>query len=422
MPTRQQGMLQTFLSDQNPYFRLLKWATLLLLPFALVFHFDSINQSTFLWLNNPANTVGSDALWVVLTNFGDGFFLFPLTMLLFVMKPRQQLAVILTMLTGAVLIHCGKSMVDSLRPAGELGTEMLNIIGPTVRKQSLPSGHTGTVFLLVGLVLAHYKGAARWWVLLFGALVAFSRIVVGAHWPQDLVWGIWVGILAAVIGSTLADRIGSGLKSRLFMLFLTGVCAVFLPFYDNGFQEYFPFLIYWQYALAGLSLVLALVTLFTLYKDYVEADLFVEGTLVNKLYKLVQRLVKFGLVGATGFVVDMGVYWLLSVALGIPHLVARGGSYWVAASWNWFWNRTFTFSHVEKRKKAPQWIKYLSMCMVSFLPNWGSYYLLTKFVPFFADFKMLAMVAGVLAGMMFNFTFASVFIFATGRDASVREG
>ncbi|AMO56270.1 GtrA family protein [Endozoicomonas montiporae] len=415
-------MLQSFYPDQNPYFNLLKWATLLLLPFALIFHFDSINQSAFLWLNHPANTVGGDALWVVLTNFGDGFFLFPLTMLLFVLKPKQQLSVILTMLVGAVLLNGGKAVIDSLRPAGELGSDMLNIIGPTVRKNSLPSGHTGTVFLMVGLVLAHFKGAIRWWILLFGALVAFSRIVVGAHWPQDLVWGIWVGILSTYIGCTLADNIGSGLKSRLFLLFLTAVCAVFLPFYDNGFQEYFPFLIYWQYALSALSLVLMLVTLFTLYKDYLEADLLVEGTLVNKLYKLVHRLVKFGLVGATGFVVDMGIYWLMSVALGIPHLVARGGSYWVAASWNWYWNRTFTFNHVVKSKKAPQWIKYLSMCMVSFLPNWGSYYLLTEFVPFFADFKMLAMIAGVLAGMMFNFTFASVFIFAAGRDAGVREG
>ena len=419
---RQQGMLQSLTSDQNPYINLLKWATLLLFPLAVLFHFDGNNQASFLWLNSPGNTVGSDTLWVVLTNFGDGFFLFPLTMLMFVLRPKQQLSVILTMVTGAILLNGGKAVIDSLRPAGELGVDMINVIGPVVRKNSLPSGHTGTIFLLVGLVLAHFRGAIRWWVLLFGTLVAFSRIVVGAHWPQDVVWGAWLGILATVIGCTLGDAIGSGIKSRLFMLFLTAVCVLTLPLYDNGFQEPFPFIMFWQYGLAALSLALLFAGLYSLYKDYVEADLFVEGTLVNKLYKLIHRLVKFGLVGATGFIVDMGIYSLLSMALGIPHLVARGGSYWVAASWNWYWNRTFTFNHVEKGRKAPQWIKYLSMCLVSFLPNWGSYFLLTEYVPFFAEFKMLAVIAGVLAGMVFNFTFASVFIFATGGEASVREG
>ena len=415
-------MLQTFSSDQNPNFKLLKWASLLLLPFAILFHFDSLNQGTFLWLNSQIHTLGAEPFWVVMTNFGDGFFLFPVTMLLFLRKPDKYLAIILTMLVGAILINGGKAMIDSLRPLGELGHDMVHVIGPNVRKNSLPSGHTGTVFLLVTLALAHLQGPVRWWVLLFGCVSAFSRIVVGAHWPQDLVWGVWVAFAANFAGSTLAEHIGSGLKSRLFLLFLSVVCALFLPIYDNGFQENYAYIWYWQYGLALLALVLAVAMLKDLYEVYIAPGLMVEGTLVNKLFRLGQRFIKFGIVGGSGFIVDMSFFSILSVTLGVPHLVARGGSYWVSASWNWYWNRTFTFNHVEQNKKAPQWIKYLSMCLVSFFPNWGTYYLLTEFVPFFAEYKQLALVGGVLAGMMFNFTFASLFIFSPDKEAGVREG
>ena len=141
-------------------------------------------------------------------------------------------------------------------------------------------------------------------------------------------------------------------------------------------------------------------------------------SLLDKHGWLIRRFIKFGIVGASGFLVDMGVYTLLSIVFNIPHLLARGGSYWVSASWNWFWNRNFTFSHVEKRKKLIQWAKYLGMCMVSFMPNWGTYYVLTTYAPFFSEYKQLALVAGVGFGMLFNFTIASLFIFA-GKNTTV---
>lgn len=133
---------------------------------------------------------------------------------------------------------------------------------------------------------------------------------------------------------------------------------------------------------------------------------------------LVKRLIKFGLVGASGFLMDMGVYTLLSLTFGVPHLVARGSSYWVSASWNWFWNRTFTFASVEKTRKLSQWGKYLGMCIISFVPNWGTYYLLTTWIPFFSQYKQLALIAGVGLGMLFNFTIASLFIFAGKKETA----
>ena len=394
-------------------------ASCLLLPMVAVFFYSSMNQSLFFQVNGNVYSWLSNWFWVMLTNLGDGFFLFPLTLLLFFKRPDKQLAVILTMVAGAVLLNGGKELLPSLRPVGELGLDRVNVLGPVLKTDTMPSGHTGTVFLLVGLTFLYSGRRIFWPVLLIASLTALSRVVVGAHWPFDIFLGAWLGIIAALIGDYLASKTVSGLKSRVFFIFLGLLCAGVLPFYDNGFSSHRSVL-FLQYLLALLSLVLSGHCIHSLYREEIEERLHTPGTWLNRLYRLGKRLTQFGMVGASGFLVDMGIYTLLGQWLGLPHLMARGGSYWVAASWNWYWNRTFTFGHVPKEKMLRQWSKYLGMCVISFVPNWGTYYLLTSYSDFFADYKQLALISGVLAGMLFNFTIASLYVFA-GRQQSVAK-
>jgi dolichol-phosphate mannosyltransferase len=55
------------------------------------------------------------------------------------------------------------------------------------------------------------------------------------------------------------------------------------------------------------------------------------------------QLVKFGVVGASGYVVNLVVYTLLLQAAGLHYLAAATASFLLAASWNYWWNRTWTF-------------------------------------------------------------------------------
>ena len=55
------------------------------------------------------------------------------------------------------------------------------------------------------------------------------------------------------------------------------------------------------------------------------------------------QLVKFGGVGASGFVVNLAVYAVLLKAADLHYVAAATGSFLVAASWNYWWNRTWTF-------------------------------------------------------------------------------
>lgn len=59
------------------------------------------------------------------------------------------------------------------------------------------------------------------------------------------------------------------------------------------------------------------------------------------------QLFKFGLVGGSGYLINLAVFALLSGNLGIHHIVAAIGAFCVAVGSNFFWNRHWTFAAGE---------------------------------------------------------------------------
>ena len=389
---------------------LLYGASLLLLPLAVLLFFSSANQAVFQFLNDRLVHWQGDVFWAIFTNLGDGFFLFPLAMLLFWRSPQQQLAVILSILLLALTTHIIKMMLGMPRPGAELDASFISVVGPLLKGDSMPSGHAGTAFVLAGLGLIFLERNLKALLFILMTLVAVSRIAVGAHWPCDVICGAWMGLVCAAAGSWLSYRVKAGFKTRLAFIALGFVAMVVLPGYNNGFQHY-PAICLMQYALAVLAALIVIAELLSLYREYLGSSTFKHSALWSRFQWVFNKLLRFAVVGASGFVVDMTVFTLLSSLFGVPHLFARGASYWCSASWNWFWNRTITFGGTGYARKLPQWIKYLAMCAISFVPNWGTYYLLTSHFSLFEAYKPLALMAGVAAGMGFNFTIAALIIF-----------
>ncbi len=56
------------------------------------------------------------------------------------------------------------------------------------------------------------------------------------------------------------------------------------------------------------------------------------------------QLFKFGLVGGSGYVINLGVFTLLSGPFGAHYVAAAIGAFCVAVSSNFFWNRHWTFA------------------------------------------------------------------------------
>jgi putative flippase GtrA len=56
------------------------------------------------------------------------------------------------------------------------------------------------------------------------------------------------------------------------------------------------------------------------------------------------QLAKFGLVGGSGYLINLAVFALLSGNLGLHHALAAIGAFCVAVTSNFFWNRHWTFA------------------------------------------------------------------------------
>lgn len=64
--------------------------------------------------------------------------------------------------------------------------------------QSIPSGHTATMFAFaVGIMFVFPK--LRWWAFGLATMVGLSRIVIGMHYPTDVFAGFLTGIIAAFV-------------------------------------------------------------------------------------------------------------------------------------------------------------------------------------------------------------------------------
>jgi putative flippase GtrA len=59
------------------------------------------------------------------------------------------------------------------------------------------------------------------------------------------------------------------------------------------------------------------------------------------------QLLKFGVVGGSGYLINLGVFAFLSGNLGVFHMVAAVGAFCVAVTSNFLWNRYWTFGPGE---------------------------------------------------------------------------
>ena len=82
------------------------------------------------------------------------------------------------------------------------------------------------------------------------------------------------------------------------------------------------------------------------------------------------QLVQFGLVGASGFVVNTCVYAFCVKVLDVHYLVAAIIAWGVAVSNNFFWNRHWTFRHKrDARHYAVQWMRFILVSLAALIPN-----------------------------------------------------
>ena len=179
-------------------------------------------------------------VWQWFTALGDERVPFALSLLLARRYPQVFWALVVAGVCGIAFTHSGKPLFDALRPPAVLDPGTFNLIGPSIRRVSFPSGHSTTAGVFFGVLACYARPTwARVILTVLALLVGLSRVAVGVHWPVDVAAGLMGGVLAAWLGIRLAQRARWGAldpAAHLAFVTLAALLTVSLTYWDGGYD------------------------------------------------------------------------------------------------------------------------------------------------------------------------------------------
>lgn len=154
----------------------------------------------------------------IVTNLGDsGFYLIPIGVLLLLLAAvdlqlphrldialRQiwlQLAFAFTVIAATgLIVNIGKRMIGRVRPLHVDPGAYLHFEPFSWRASnaSFPSGHATTAWTVAAVLVLLCGPRLRPYVFVIGTLVCISRVILGAHYPADVVAGALFGWFATL--------------------------------------------------------------------------------------------------------------------------------------------------------------------------------------------------------------------------------
>ncbi len=159
----------------------------------------------------------------IVTELGGATILLPATALgaAWLAVRREWKAVLLLLvitLSGRILVDLQKNWAGRLRPADEQ-----HLVA--AQSFAFPSGHAANatlVWLCLALLLSRTPRArapAIWAAVWLALIVGLSRVVLGVHWPSDVIAGwalglFWALLLLRLSGHPLAEEKAAALPDR----------------------------------------------------------------------------------------------------------------------------------------------------------------------------------------------------------------
>jgi len=164
------------------------------------------NKELFLLINKVSRLTG-DKLWAVLTFFSDGLVSFVILLPFIYRKPRLIWAVFIAAVLFTIFGQAIKHLARIPRPPQVFSPDKFHLIGPDWGHNSFPSGHASMVFNLAGVFsLTVRKNWIRFCLIGLASIIAVSRIVVGVHWPVDILAGAAIGWVTVWIGLEASQK------------------------------------------------------------------------------------------------------------------------------------------------------------------------------------------------------------------------
>lgn len=149
----------------------------------------------FLFINQGLHNAILDSSMLFITNRGYLLFIAVITPL-FLKDWRKGFLVFALCSAGFIIadntVDILKYLIARPRPCGEL--QNVRLLVPCLASFSFPSGHASTSFAMASIIgYLFRRGAIPAFII--AALVAYSRIYVGVHYPSDVLGGAYLGIV-----------------------------------------------------------------------------------------------------------------------------------------------------------------------------------------------------------------------------------
>lgn len=157
-----------------------------------------------LFFNRACHRGAVRRFFMVISRLGDGWFWYALALLLPLVYGEAALAASLDMgLVGLVSVLLYKAIKARAGRARPKAVEPAILVGAAPLDQfSFPSGHTLHAVGFAIVVAYHYPLLAPM-VATFTLLVALSRLILGLHYPSDVLAGAAIGAALALLVLTL---------------------------------------------------------------------------------------------------------------------------------------------------------------------------------------------------------------------------
>ncbi len=152
-------------------------------------------ENFLLWIQDSVRNDALTPVFVFITTLGNGGIIWILisVAMLFYKKTRKVGIAVLIALAASLLIDniLLKNIVARTRPYDVI-SGLTSLVG-TQKDYSFPSGHTGSSFaaaVVMFIMLPKRYGVPA---VVLAALIGFSRLYVGVHYPTDVLAGMMLG-------------------------------------------------------------------------------------------------------------------------------------------------------------------------------------------------------------------------------------
>lgn len=159
---------------------------------------DRLELNICQWLNRTGRYTSVRMFFKAISRLGDGVFWYTLALLLPLMMGMEGLAAVGHMtVTGLLCVAIYSQLKNRLvRQRPFISWEEIRAHTAPLDLYSFPSGHTMNAVNFAVLFCVFYP-PLFWLVVPFALLVALSRVILGMHYPTDVLVGATLGLVVS---------------------------------------------------------------------------------------------------------------------------------------------------------------------------------------------------------------------------------